>query len=795
MNISRNAFLKALAFAGGGAFGFISSPAPWHLVRDLARWTQNWPWVPVPPAGEPSFEKTVCSMCDGGCGIRVRKLGQRLVRVDGDPHHPINQGALCPLGTASLQMAYGPSRIREPMKRVGPKTNPGWSPVTWEDAIAEVASKVNELRSSEESQSLVCLTGGCENTTNHLFQRFLHAVGSRNFIKMNSQTHARNIVLKLMQGVDGSLAYDIEHSKFILSFGCSLLEGWGTWGRLHRACLRMFDEPDSREIVQVEPNFSLTASRAAQWIPIKPGAEGALALGLAHVLIREDLYDKEFVANHCFGFDEWIDQDGTKHLGFKEHVLSHYSPPAVERITTAPARRIEELAHQFASKHPSVALAGGGRGDQFASIYDLMAVHSLNALVGNINRPGGVFLKQNPPVTPLPPVVMDDEAKRGYAVERIDRAGSEECPFSESLPGNIEAERIRVLLIHDANPYYALPEREIAEELFATVPYIISFASYWDESATRANLILPVSEIFERWDDCFSAPETPHPVYNFAKPVVDPLYNTRSAGDILIQVAGQMGGTVAESFPWNDMKEVFEARTKGLFQSGEGMINTPEAASILQKGHFSDETISPNYSSFSTMWRKLLENNCWFDSYKEQDGTEESLRTPSRKFEFFSQALRSAFRFSDDIKCMPHYQERLPIAEGFDLIIMPEENILVADDGKGTPPFLMKQLSDKELLKDELFVRMNPITAMYHGLHEGDRVLLESPKGKVQVRLHLFEGIREGVALIPLGFGHTAFDKFISNKGVNAHEILEARKDAVSGLATWWATPGRITKV
>ncbi|MBI4830598.1 MAG: molybdopterin-dependent oxidoreductase, partial [Candidatus Lindowbacteria bacterium] len=233
--MDRRKFVKTMAFAGGGALGLITSPLPWHLIRDLARWTQNWPWVPVPPQGKPSYEKTICGMCEGGCGLNVRKIGRRLVRVEGDKSHPVNRGSTCALGTAGLQALYGPSRIKEPLRRSGPRGSGQWKPVSWQEAIAEVSGKLRALRETKESHTLACITSSTDSMINQLFERFLRVFGSRNFAKMNSGRDLRNIALKVMQGVDGNMAYDFENADLILSFGCSLLEGWGTCGRMFRA--------------------------------------------------------------------------------------------------------------------------------------------------------------------------------------------------------------------------------------------------------------------------------------------------------------------------------------------------------------------------------------------------------------------------------------------------------------------------------------------------------------------------------------------------------------------------------
>ena len=212
--------------------------------------------------------------------------------------------------------------------------------------------------------------------------------------------------------------------------------------------------------------------------------------------------------------------------------------------------------------------------------------------------------------------------------------------------------------------------------------------------------------------------------------------------------------------------------------------------------HKSSDDFGPSaYSSFSSFWDQLVENSCWFDPAYKYDSPAKILKTPSRQFEFYSRQLQSAFHFAEDIRCMPHYGKPLPKPEGFNLTIMPENIIAMAENGMGTPPFLIKELGDDVLKGNDIFVQINPITARRLKLKEGDSVILESSLGRVNVRIHICTGVREGVVLIPLGFGHTAFDKFLRDKGVNAHQILEAKKDSISGLPLWWATPGKITKV
>ncbi len=134
MKIDRRSFL---AFVVGGAAGTALSPLPWKLTDDLSIWSQRWPWTPIPPKGETTYVTSTCTLCPGGCGISVRKVEERVVKVEGLEGHPVNDGGICILGLTGPQLLYGPTRVRTPLK----KTDGAWRPISWEKAIAEIASR------------------------------------------------------------------------------------------------------------------------------------------------------------------------------------------------------------------------------------------------------------------------------------------------------------------------------------------------------------------------------------------------------------------------------------------------------------------------------------------------------------------------------------------------------------------------------------------------------------------------------------------------------------------------------
>ena len=274
MEITRRNFIQLLA---GGTAGIHMTPIPWKLMDDIAIWTQNWPWVPVPPLGAFDHETSVCGLCPGGCGIRVRKVGERAVKIEGRTDYPVNPGGICPLGAGGLQLLYDETiRFTSPMKRVGPRGEGQFLPISWSEALDTLAGRIRDLRDQGRPEALAAVDGNRRNSTSALLvQRLLEAVGSPNYMRMPSIEDAYAQANLLMMGSDGPMAYDLESADFILSFGAALIEGWGAPGRVIDAWGRWHENPKVKapKIVQVESRASNTASKADAWVAARPGTE------------------------------------------------------------------------------------------------------------------------------------------------------------------------------------------------------------------------------------------------------------------------------------------------------------------------------------------------------------------------------------------------------------------------------------------------------------------------------------------------------------------------------------------
>ena len=753
MKVCRRSFLSLVI---GGAAGTTLSPLPWKLMDDSSIWTQMWPWTPVPEDGEVSYVNTVCSLCPGGCGITVRKVNERAIKIEGMKGYPVNNGGVCLLGLSGLQLLYGPTRVKTPLKRVGARGEGRWEKISWEDAISEVVKKLADLRSKGLSHTVGCISGSDRGTVAHLLGRFLTTYGSPNFIRTPSMQDSYEQTMHFMHGVQASAGFDVENADFILSFGSGLIEGWGSPVRMFKVNSAL---KNKGKLVQVEPRLSNTAAKSDKWIPINPGTEAALALGLAHVIIKESLYNHDFVNNYSFGFDDWTDNRGTSNKGFKKLVLDEYGPDNVAEITGISGSTIISLARSFARASKPLAVCGRGQGNTPGGLSEFMAVHALNALVGNINKKGGVWAVPDPDYIRWPEVEMDINAAKGMRANRIDGAGGKTYPDSRYLlnrfPEAINSGKeypMEALFVVGANPVYTISDSKAVRQAFDKIPFVVSFSSYMDETAANADLILPNHVFLERYEDVPMPAGLQKPVVGFSKPVVKPQFNTRHVGDVIIQIAKSFGGVIADAFPWDN----YEA--------------------CLQK-------------TLGNKWNTLNEEGFWLDSNFKAPGWKGAFNTPSRKFEFFPKTLSA--------KSKNPFQKFSPVEpegdEGrFPLILIPYDYMRLASGFIGDPPFAIKTVEDTVLKGDDILVEVNPKSG--RGFREGDQAILSTPKGAVKVRVHLFDGIMPGLVAMPRGLGHTAYDEYLADKGINFNELIGPVEDPASGLDAAWGIRAKLTR-
>ena len=256
-----------------------------------------------------------------------------------------------------------------------------------------VTARLSDLRAKGLAHTLAILGGQYRGYRDTLWSRFAQAYGTPNYIRLRCFAPEKPALAhQLMQGVTTPLAYDLGGVAVYSLIRRGLLESW--IGPVHAsqayARLRRSGDRPRGLLVQIDPRRSPTAIKADRWIPIVPGTDGILALGIANAMIREGLYDEAFVEQYSFGFEDWVDGAGQQHLGFKNLVLRDYGLFTVSAATGVPVKSIFEVARGLATTKPAIVI--GERGPAYGpdDLYTRMAIHSLNALVGNIGVVGGL---------------------------------------------------------------------------------------------------------------------------------------------------------------------------------------------------------------------------------------------------------------------------------------------------------------------------------------------------------------------------------------------------------------------
>lgn len=832
------------------------------------------------PAGEPGYSSggsvetrvaSVCLQCPAGCGILVRVVDGRAVKIEGNPAHPINQGRLCPKGQIGLEILYDPNRIKQPYVRqelwdayqanalpaylaaaTRDRTPEDFVQVpgadddeVWSNALGLAVAVLRTIREStapgEGPHQILFMSGRNRGQMGGFIDRFCAAYGTPNHIGHSSicadgspQAHWAT------QGWKAYSGYDWDNTNYLICFGGGFVEAWRPTTLLLRAHGTMRrGRPVRGKIVQVDVRYSVSAAKADEWVPIKPGTDGALALGLAHVIIRDGLYDAAYIADHGFGFEDWTDPvTGAPHVGWKNVVLQEYTPEVVSGITGIPAETIERIAREFATSGPAIAAGERGASMQTNGVYNRMAIHALNALVGSLGRVGGPIRQKDPPLAAVPAVTKDVIATAGGAQPAFDFRGTKYYPLSAKVyqgvpdfilgnpdPGGrvlVPAYPAKALLTYYTNPVFSTPDNGRWAEALRRIPFVMTFSPFMDETTALADLILPDRTYLERWHDDVIYPSLGYRVAGMRQPVVTPLYNARNSGDVLIQLAQGLGGTAAESFPWADFQEYLQARYQGVFASGTGAVGggTPVA----------------NLADFDAFWDAFAQAGVWSDTAYAFDDWASTFATPSGRFEFYSQLLydklehlaeEEAKKIQDpptpeqieaeleaileslrieargDLVFMPHYEPPRNVGDAatypFNLVTY---KLMVHAEGRGANVPLLREMMAPHLGRAtnwDTWVEINPEAARRLGIEEDAPVWIESPvqdaqgnRRRILVRAKLFEGARPDVVCIPFELGHTAYGDLARGAGANPNVVLANEYDLLGGLAAFSPTRVRV---
>jgi hypothetical protein len=323
---------------GGSALGLLFTPVPWKALDDLSIWTQNGPWTPKPLRGDITTKFSVCALCPAGCALRARCVGNHPVTLFGVAEHPLSHGMLCPLGFTGHHLAYHPLRAVQPLQLAHNNGAVKTVPISRDAAITEIAQAIKSTAAHEYVAVLEARPG---RMISLLYRQFLAGLPNGVYLHEPARECATLETLQALLEIPfGPLGVDLENARTLLSFGAPILDGWGTPGQiLHlRKNQSQLDSNQRLQIIQIETRQSRTALFADQWLPIKPGTEIAFALGLAHVIVREKLFDEKLIKQKALDFQH---DDGRSYLD----LVKQFDPERVANITPA------SVLHKLLKRH------------------------------------------------------------------------------------------------------------------------------------------------------------------------------------------------------------------------------------------------------------------------------------------------------------------------------------------------------------------------------------------------------------------------------------------------------------
>lgn len=801
MMIPRREFMRLLGVAAGAA-GAGGCGRRWAVPDDLVEQALRGP-------GLESFAQTVCGLCESGCGVSVRLVDGLPVGLKGNPHSPLNRGGLCPVGQAGLEVLYAPERLQGPQRR---EAGGRFAATTWDEALGTLAERLVELRGRNEGHRLALLTDEPGQLFHDFAQRFASAFGSPNVARCGGELA---LPFTLTQGVTEVPGFDLEGCDLAVCFGLDLYEDGPAPLQAMSAMIgsRPFETRGS--LVHVGTRMSPSAAKAEQRVTVRPGTHGAFALGVAQVLVREGRYDRSFVAAHTTGFEDWTDRSGRRRLGFRRLLLERYLPDRVAEQCGCEAAAVVSVARRMAAAASPLALVGGEALQGANATWTAVAVHALNALLGSFDRDGGVVLASPVGLTPLPPPPPGDAPDAIFAPRPGSMAFGVD-PIATLADRVLDGSYpIDVLVVVSSNPVHDSPAGDRLRAAMEQIPLVVVLTPFRDETAAGADLILPTHVYLETWQGTTKPPGIAFSVVGAARPVIEPLFDTRHPADALLDLGRRAGPPAAELLPWSDYSGYLEERLQGLLVSGQGAVVT---------GSFEDSWIHfleergwrfPEQRAPESLWQELLRQGAWWNPVRSRGDWARLTPTPSGRFEFFSSALERRLReigASDaaadadalgrgavalgleaegDEACLPHFEPPREEGEG-DLQLVPFRPITARGRLGVTSPMLLEMFGHTLLSGWETWAELSPETADELDLEDGDRVAVESTRASVEAVVRVRPGNAAGVVHVPLGLGHTEPLGASGEIGSNPVAVVEQVSDPLSGRAALGGTRVRL---
>lgn len=735
--IGRRDFFKVYAAAGVA------------VLQGCRRRDEEWIESPVRRStalpGASVWRRSICGQCGAGCEIEVRTVDRLAKKIEGLPSGFVNAGGVCALGHSALQELYHPDRVTEPMRR---GASGELEPVSWEEALESAATAI----AAAPGETTV-VSGAPSGPLLGLWRRLAMAVGAPPPVHWQpADLVVEREAARLALGEACRPAYDLARADYVLSLGAPFLDGWrsaahfgGAWAEL---------TADRRgKLVQVESRHSLTAANADDWLPVRPGSEGFFARGLAGLLLESGTVGEEERAAYEMLFPE--------------------APPdlaATAERCGIDASRIERLAAELSRSRRPLVMVGGSALDGENGVAAGAAALALNLLLGAVGREGGVFAGVDFGFEDRLAGDADAAVPPATLADRLDGAGESS-----------------VLVVSEADPLHGLPRLEAAFEGAGTV---IALSAFFDDTAVRADVVLPIQTDLERFQAVEPDPVRGIPALLVASPTVAPRGEARHPGDVALALAAAGGSAL----PWPGFQEAVETSLSDAFTATRAAGGDASDPVVLPAPLIAGALNARQFVRRTTDAGGLV-------------GTEEMRRGPSRMPAGSRAAPRAAGeprrgpvignadsgpaaaaaaapRSGDDAVPDP---ASLPApaapagVESFTLI--PFESLKLGDGRGANRPWLQELPDPLSTVMWGSWAEVAPADADRLGVRTGDIVRLTGTAAEIDLPAIVLPTVRPGCVGVPTGGGHADYGRYARGRGANVNALLSTDRQVAGAEA------------
>jgi anaerobic selenocysteine-containing dehydrogenase len=832
--ITRRSFMKSASAATGGAvvLGTTFKPA----LRTLAEASES------AAGGAGEWKSATCQGCTSWCSKQVYVVDGRAVKVRGNPNSKVNGKAGCPRSHLALQQIYDPDRIKTPMKRTNPKKgrneDPKFVPISWDEALNTIADQIMALRKNNETHKYMLMRGRYTYMRDVLYDRMTKIIGSPNNISHSAIcAEAEKFGPYYTEAYWGYRQYDVKRARYILLWGADPLAAnrqvsyySSAWG----------DAIDSATIAIAEPRLSATAAKADEWLPLKPGTDGALAVAIAHILLTEGLWYKDFVGDFTDGENRFVAGQYVDEAMFEEkHTngivawwnleLKDKTAEWAAKITGLQAEQIKRVAVGYGQAAPhAISWLGGGPCMQVRGAYASMAVHALNGIVGAVDNVGGTQQSNKEYTTkfPKPDDFMDEIAKAGKKHGKIDHRGRLEFPVLNKKPGggvvtnnaadgilNADPNEIKVAIGYMNNFTFSCPQPERWERALAKIPFLVHITTNASEFSWFSDIVLPdTHHMAEKWGYVKSIGNGYRQV-TLMHPIVEPVWEYK----------------IDETeIPWLIAEKLNERGFSNLLdhyktyidpETGKAPTNEKEFALYALKYATQNLWDPAKYKGGDKFngWDEFIKAGVWNSDpypYRKKWG---NMKTKTKKFEFYSETLKDVlgkhaekhnttidnvlevcnYQARGEMAFVPHYEE--PFIAGdekeYPFIHVDYKSRLNREGRSANCTWYhdFKDVDPGDVPWQDV-AKINPRDAKPLGIKDGDTVKITSPSGSLTCTAKLWEGVRPGTIAKCYGQGHWAYGRVASKefgkvpRGGSSNDLIPAQYDRLSGSTAYYAT-------